>query len=76
MTPVTQTTLIPKETFSCSETGHEIFMNASNFNFHFLQEASQPKLSQMAYVTAGTYDEEEILQMELIILKVRQILPQ
>lgn len=40
----------------------------------FLQEASQPKLSQMAYVTAGTYYEEEILQMELIILKVGQIL--
>ncbi|XP_075907902.1 G1/S-specific cyclin-E2-like isoform X2 [Nelusetta ayraudi] len=32
-------------------------------------EASQPKLSQMAYVTSGTYYEEEILQMELIILK-------
>lgn len=36
-----------------------------------LQEACPPKLSQMAYVTAGTYYEEEILQMELIILKVK-----
>lgn len=34
-----------------------------------VEEASPPKLSQMAYVTAGTYYEEEILQMELIILK-------
>lgn len=34
------------------------------------QEASPPKVSQMAYMTAGTCCEEEILQMELIILKV------
>ncbi|XP_056273769.1 G1/S-specific cyclin-E2-like [Pseudoliparis swirei] len=34
-----------------------------------MEEASPPKLSQMASVTAGTYYEEEILQMELIILK-------
>ncbi|KAG7218705.1 hypothetical protein INR49_019768 [Caranx melampygus] len=34
-----------------------------------VEEASPPKLSQMAYVTAGTYYEDEILQMELIILK-------
>ncbi|XP_054462009.1 G1/S-specific cyclin-E2-like isoform X2 [Anoplopoma fimbria] len=34
-----------------------------------MEEACPPKLSQMAYVTAGTYFEEEILQMELIILK-------
>ncbi|XP_034057513.1 G1/S-specific cyclin-E2-like isoform X2 [Gymnodraco acuticeps] len=34
-----------------------------------MEEACPPKLSQMAYVTAGTYYEEEILQMELIILK-------
>lgn len=40
----------------------------------FLQEASPPKLSQMADVTAGTYYEEEILKMELHILKVGQIL--
>lgn len=39
-------------------------------NYMILQEGSQPKLSDMAYVTAGTYYEEEILQMELIILKV------
>lgn len=41
----------------------------------FLQEASQPKLSQIADVTAGTYFEEEILQMESIILKVGQTSP-
>lgn len=41
------------------------------FKFVSLQEACPPKLSQMAYVTAGTYYEEEILQMELIVLKVR-----
>ncbi|XP_045914471.1 G1/S-specific cyclin-E2-like [Micropterus dolomieu] len=34
-----------------------------------MEEACPPKLSQMAYVTAGTYYEDEILQMELIILK-------
>uniref|UniRef100_UPI0037E99F37 G1/S-specific cyclin-E2-like n=1 Tax=Semicossyphus pulcher TaxID=241346 RepID=UPI0037E99F37 len=34
-----------------------------------MEEAIPPKLSQMAYITAGTYYEEEILQMELIILK-------
>ncbi|XP_074542842.1 G1/S-specific cyclin-E2-like isoform X2 [Halichoeres trimaculatus] len=34
-----------------------------------VEEACPPKLSQMAYITAGTYFEEEILQMELIILK-------
>ncbi|XP_034456834.1 G1/S-specific cyclin-E2-like [Hippoglossus hippoglossus] len=34
-----------------------------------MEEACPPKLSQMAHVTAGTYYEEEILQMELIILK-------
>lgn len=50
-------------------------MTTLNVNDLFLQEASPLKLSQMAYVTAGTYYEEEILQMELIILKVGQILP-
>lgn len=44
--------------------------------FLYLQEACPPKISQMAYVTAGTYYEEEILQMELIILKVIQVMPQ
>lgn len=34
-----------------------------------MEEACPPKLSQMAYVTAGTYYEHEILQMELLILK-------
>ncbi|XP_029369666.1 G1/S-specific cyclin-E2-like [Echeneis naucrates] len=34
-----------------------------------MEEACPPKLSEMAYVTAGTYFENEILQMELIILK-------
>nr|XP_040045527.1 G1/S-specific cyclin-E2-like isoform X1 [Gasterosteus aculeatus aculeatus] len=34
-----------------------------------MEEAHPPTLLQMAYVTAGTYYEEEILQMELIILK-------
>ncbi|TDH03855.1 hypothetical protein EPR50_G00146070 [Perca flavescens] len=34
-----------------------------------MEEASPPKLSQMAYMTAGTYYEEEIIQMEIIILK-------
>ncbi|XP_039977928.1 G1/S-specific cyclin-E2-like [Xiphias gladius] len=34
-----------------------------------MEEACPPRLSQMAYVTAGTYYEDEILQMELIILK-------
>ncbi|XP_029299540.1 G1/S-specific cyclin-E2-like isoform X2 [Cottoperca gobio] len=34
-----------------------------------MEEPCPPKLSQMAYVTAGTYYEDEILQMELIILK-------
>ncbi|XP_040909759.1 G1/S-specific cyclin-E2-like [Toxotes jaculatrix] len=34
-----------------------------------MEEACPPKLSQMAYVTAGTYYEDEILQMELTILK-------
>ncbi|XP_060915356.1 G1/S-specific cyclin-E2-like [Labrus mixtus] len=34
-----------------------------------MEEACPPKLSQMAYITAATYYEEEILQMELIILK-------
>uniref|UniRef100_A0A4W6DVV2 Cyclin E2 n=1 Tax=Lates calcarifer TaxID=8187 RepID=A0A4W6DVV2_LATCA len=34
-----------------------------------MEEACPPKLSQMAYVTAGTCYEDEILQMELIILK-------
>ncbi|XP_070702691.1 G1/S-specific cyclin-E2-like isoform X2 [Pempheris klunzingeri] len=34
-----------------------------------IEEACPPKLFQMAYVTAGTYCENEILQMELIILK-------
>lgn len=43
--------------------------------FFLLQEACPPKLTQMAYVTAGTYYEEEILQMELIILKVIQVMP-
>lgn len=37
------------------------------------QEARPPKVSQMAYVTAGTYYEAEILQMELIILKVTML---
>lgn len=42
------------------------------FKAEFLswQEAYPPKLAQMAYITAETYYEEEILQMELIILKV------
>ncbi|XP_026156644.1 G1/S-specific cyclin-E2-like [Mastacembelus armatus] len=35
-----------------------------------MEEACPPKLSQMAYITAGTYFEREILEMELIILKV------
>uniref|UniRef100_A0A8C6SQK1 Cyclin E2 n=1 Tax=Neogobius melanostomus TaxID=47308 RepID=A0A8C6SQK1_9GOBI len=35
-----------------------------------MEEACPPKLSQMAYVTAGTYYEHEILEMELLILKV------
>ncbi|XP_076611151.1 G1/S-specific cyclin-E2-like isoform X1 [Chaetodon auriga] len=34
-----------------------------------MEEACPPKLSEMAYVTAGTCYEDEILQMELIILK-------
>uniref|UniRef100_A0A3Q3K5X5 Uncharacterized protein n=1 Tax=Monopterus albus TaxID=43700 RepID=A0A3Q3K5X5_MONAL len=34
-----------------------------------MEEACPPKVSEMAYVTAGTYYEHEILQMELIILK-------
>ncbi|XP_059206440.1 G1/S-specific cyclin-E2-like isoform X2 [Centropristis striata] len=34
-----------------------------------MEETCPPKLSEMAYITAGTYYEEEILQMELIILK-------
>uniref|UniRef100_A0A3Q3X6D0 Uncharacterized protein n=1 Tax=Mola mola TaxID=94237 RepID=A0A3Q3X6D0_MOLML len=34
-----------------------------------MEEAYPPKLAQMAYITAETYYEEEILQMELIILK-------
>lgn len=34
-----------------------------------MEEACPPKLSQMANVTAGTYYEHEILQMELLILK-------
>lgn len=34
-----------------------------------MEEACPPKLSQMAFVTAGTFYEHEILQMELIILK-------
>ncbi|XP_070841106.1 G1/S-specific cyclin-E2-like [Chaetodon trifascialis] len=34
-----------------------------------MEEACPPKLSEMAYVTAGTCYEEEILQMELIVLK-------
>ncbi|KAA8586229.1 hypothetical protein FQN60_007798, partial [Etheostoma spectabile] len=36
-----------------------------------MEEAFPPKLSQMAYMTAGTYYEEEIIQMEIIILKVQ-----
>lgn len=45
------------------------------FKAEFLswQEAYPPKLAQMAYITAETYYEEEILQMELIILKVSLI---
>ncbi|AWP21318.1 putative G1/S-specific cyclin-E2-like isoform 4 [Scophthalmus maximus] len=35
-----------------------------------MEEACPPKLWQMAYITAGTYYKEEILKMELIILKV------
>uniref|UniRef100_A0A3P8TGJ1 Cyclin E2 n=1 Tax=Amphiprion percula TaxID=161767 RepID=A0A3P8TGJ1_AMPPE len=34
-----------------------------------MEETCPPKVSEMAYVTAGTYYEEEVLQMELIILK-------
>ncbi|XP_035476009.2 G1/S-specific cyclin-E2 isoform X2 [Scophthalmus maximus] len=34
-----------------------------------MEEACPPKLWQMAYITAGTYYKEEILKMELIILK-------
>ncbi|XP_074468709.1 G1/S-specific cyclin-E2-like isoform X1 [Sebastes fasciatus] len=34
-----------------------------------MEENCPPKLSQMAYITADTYYEEEILQMELIVLK-------
>ncbi|KAM4538785.1 G1/S-specific cyclin-E2-like [Odontesthes bonariensis] len=34
-----------------------------------MEEASPPKLAHMADVTAGTYYQEEILQMELIVLK-------
>ncbi|XP_051811030.1 G1/S-specific cyclin-E2-like [Acanthochromis polyacanthus] len=34
-----------------------------------MEEACPPKVSQMAYVTDGTYYKEEILQMELVILK-------
>ncbi|XP_072226151.1 G1/S-specific cyclin-E2-like [Leuresthes tenuis] len=34
-----------------------------------MEEACPPKLAHMADVTAGTYYEEEILQMELIVLK-------
>uniref|UniRef100_A0A7N6ATS1 Cyclin N-terminal domain-containing protein n=1 Tax=Anabas testudineus TaxID=64144 RepID=A0A7N6ATS1_ANATE len=34
-----------------------------------MEEACPPKLSEMAYVTAGTFYEDEILKMELIILK-------
>ncbi|XP_008291124.1 G1/S-specific cyclin-E2-like [Stegastes partitus] len=37
-----------------------------------MEESSPPKLSDMVYVTAGTYFEEEVLQMELIILKELQ----
>uniref|UniRef100_A0A3P8TJI1 G2/mitotic-specific cyclin-B2 n=1 Tax=Amphiprion percula TaxID=161767 RepID=A0A3P8TJI1_AMPPE len=35
-----------------------------------MEETCPPKVSEMAYVTAGTYYEEEVLQMELIILKL------
>lgn len=35
-----------------------------------MEEACPPKLSQMAYVTAGTYYKHEIVQMELLVLKV------
>ncbi|KAK9526503.1 hypothetical protein VZT92_015200 [Zoarces viviparus] len=34
-----------------------------------MEETCPPTLSQMAYVTAGTYYKTEILQMEIIILK-------
>ncbi|KAJ0054929.1 hypothetical protein NL108_007114, partial [Boleophthalmus pectinirostris] len=33
-----------------------------------MEEACPPKLSQMAYVTAETYYEDEILEMEMLIL--------
>lgn len=61
--------LIPREAFSLQN------FERVDDPFIFLQEASQPKLSQMAYVTAGTYYEDEILQMELTILNVGHILP-
>ncbi|CAN9503661.1 unnamed protein product [Ophioblennius macclurei] len=34
-----------------------------------MEEAHPPKLRQMVYVTADTYNEQHIIQMELIILK-------
>uniref|UniRef100_A0A3B4AE70 Cyclin-like domain-containing protein n=1 Tax=Periophthalmus magnuspinnatus TaxID=409849 RepID=A0A3B4AE70_9GOBI len=34
-----------------------------------MEEACPPKLSEMAYVTAQTYYEDEILEMEMLILK-------
>lgn len=41
------------------------------FLFHvFVQEIYPPKLHEFAYVTDGACEEEEILAMELIMLKV------
>ncbi|CAB1430253.1 unnamed protein product [Pleuronectes platessa] len=34
-----------------------------------MEEACPPKLSQMVHITAWTYHDEEILQMELLVLK-------
>lgn len=42
-----------------------------NFKNPFLKEIYAPKLQEFAYVTDGACSEEDILRMELIILKVR-----
>lgn len=41
-----------------------------NFKNPFLKEIYAPKLQEFAYVTDGACSEEDILRMELIILKV------
>ena len=41
-------------------------------NYH-LQEIYPPKLTEFAYVTDGACTEDEILDQELLILKVRPI---